>query len=696
MATIFLSAGHGGKDPGAVNKEKGLEEADINLAILLACRDILVSKGHKVVCSRTKDEDDDKKQESNEAVNSGAEVAISIHTNSGEARGKPGDGFEVYYDSRNLYGKQLAECITKHIQATFPKLRLRHDTGILTNPGYMFLNRTKNLEAVVLVESFYINNNSECETYGTQLDKFAEAYAGAVLEYLGESFLIVPKLTTRYMVQVKSSDGELNCRQTASASAQIIKTYKNGDQLVITKESSGANSSLWGYVEVDQGWVNLKYTEKIVNRSVQIKSSTPIYGYTDYTNVDTKQEDKIYNNGDMVFINGEITTEDGQRWGYIDTDKCWINLNKTEQGQQITVQVLSDETIIGYKNYTDPNSKTSKSYTNETILVVIEKIAKDGERWGYVEEDDCWINLKHTKNITTTGALVELSLGQPIFSITETDKITSTSKTAETILAMREQENPTISNLKLVEMILSAVTTDQLEFKHRMQTVMKEEVQSQRTLANTSTSKFLVSTVSNAITDITEEDILDKLKNNKQEIVNYFKQNYNDEGWNKNINDAPETLNFWFDFMNVNNEMEKYAVSAIGDRAKAVKDDKIKAIYFENVPNTIFIGEGEEQDMSGYTYINLPQYLENYFTISAQGQSANDKLYSLLDQHTNLTENVTLTSVPIYHLQPNVRVMVKDDNTKINGEYIVSKITVPLTYNGTSSITTSKVVNKLY
>ena len=38
MAKVFLSAGHGGSDPGAVNGS--LHEADVNLNTLLACRDL--------------------------------------------------------------------------------------------------------------------------------------------------------------------------------------------------------------------------------------------------------------------------------------------------------------------------------------------------------------------------------------------------------------------------------------------------------------------------------------------------------------------------------------------------------------------------------------------------------------------------------------------------------------------------------
>ena len=65
MATVFLSAGHGGSDPGAC--AYGLEEKTINLNTLLACRDELKRHGVKVFTSRTKDENDPVGQEVKEA-----------------------------------------------------------------------------------------------------------------------------------------------------------------------------------------------------------------------------------------------------------------------------------------------------------------------------------------------------------------------------------------------------------------------------------------------------------------------------------------------------------------------------------------------------------------------------------------------------------------------------------------------------
>jgi hypothetical protein len=38
---------------------------------------------------------------------------------------------------------------------------------------------------------------------------------------------------------------------------------------------------------------------------------------------------------------------------------------------------------------------------------------------------------------------------------------------------------------------------------------------------------------------------------------------------------------------------------------------------------------------------------------------------------------------------------VHDEESKINGDYIINKITIPLTYNGTMSISAVKAVERL-
>ena len=96
-------------------------------------------------------------------------------------------------------------------------------------------------------------------------------------------------------------------------------------------------------------------------------------------------------------------------------------------------------------------------------------------------------------------------------------------------------------------------------------------------------------------------------------------------GLNENVSKYPETLNFWFDFMSVDGDMGKYAISTIGNRPKAINDDKVSAIYFQETPSVLFLTEKDYKelsanrddynDMTGYTFIQLTPSMENYFTI---------------------------------------------------------------------------------
>lgn len=171
--------------------------------------------------------------------------------------------------------------------------------------------------------------------------------------------------------------------------------------------------------------------------------------------------------------------------------------------------------------------------------------------------------------------------------------------------------------------------------------------------------------------------------------------------WNKNIQNSPELLNFWFDFIDENNsELGKYSVKSIGDRAKSVNDSDVTAIYFREVPNIIFTTadeyvNSEVKDKTGYIPVLITSGMESLFSISARGKNAKDAFDELLYNYSYCVENISLTSLPIYYLYPNSRIKVIDKNTNINGEYLVSKITLPLTYNGTMNITATKAPERL-
>lgn len=181
-----------------------------------------------------------------------------------------------------------------------------------------------------------------------------------------------------------------------------------------------------------------------------------------------------------------------------------------------------------------------------------------------------------------------------------------------------------------------------------------------------------------------------------EEMFYIDEQNDEHPYWCKDVYENPEALNFWFDFMDTSGQLAKFSVKNIGSRTKPINDTAIKSIYFRRVPSVIFVESiEEEKNDTGYRYIQIGANNESMFSISGQGKSAKDKLDELLYQHSYCIESSTITTIPIYYLQPNTRVYLHDEETKLDGDYIVSKITIPLAYNGTMSLTATKAAENI-
>ena len=199
----------------------------------------------------------------------------------------------------------------------------------------------------------------------------------------------------------------------------------------------------------------------------------------------------------------------------------------------------------------------------------------------------------------------------------------------------------------------------------------------------------------------------DDKENIPQEIsdrVTYVKEHENGEyspstHWNKSVQGSPDQLIFWFDFLDIDgSDLYKYSVKEIGSRTKSINDSNVKSIYYRDVPNVIFVEDLSDfnyDKRAGYTYIQLPPGYVSLFSISERGKSAKERIDELLQEHSYAIEQTNITTVPLYHLEPNTRVSVKDEMSNVDGEYIVTKVIIPLAYNGTMSLSTTKVVSNI-
>ena len=171
---IFINAGHGGNDPGAVSK-KGTKEADITKDVCshLACK--LIQNGYNVEYFQQKTSFTEVSKVEN---TSNSDLFISIHCNS--AANETANGVEVLYYPTSTKGKKCAQLVQSGL-VEVTKLR---DRGIKARTDLHVLKRTK--AVAILVELAFLSNATEEKL----LLENPEMFANAILKGIMKSNLL--------------------------------------------------------------------------------------------------------------------------------------------------------------------------------------------------------------------------------------------------------------------------------------------------------------------------------------------------------------------------------------------------------------------------------------------------------------------------------------------------------------------------
>lgn len=193
-------------------------------------------------------------------------------------------------------------------------------------------------------------------------------------------------------------------------------------------------------------------------------------------------------------------------------------------------------------------------------------------------------------------------------------------------------------------------------------------------------------------------------KKDATEVVNGSNISYNSDGWNPLISTDPTSLIFWFDFYEINNgEMDRFSVPAIGSRPKVVNDDDVRVLMYIDVPDVIFATDNQYMEAialnainTGYSYITVSDTFLQNLSMTTRRKSAKEVLDNLLYEYTYIKDSISLTTIPMYHLQPNTIVHVYNELSHLDDYYEITKITLPLTYNGTMNISANKIPQQIY
>lgn len=152
---VCIDAGHGGKDPGAVNGSK--HEAVAALAIAKKVGTILKKKGHSIKYTRSSDKFVELADRCEISNAFDADVFVSIHLNA--SANDEAEGIETWrYKNVGNKTKKLAENIqTQLIAMTGSKNR-----GVRTSESLYVLKHTK--ASAALIEVGFISNPAEAKS----------------------------------------------------------------------------------------------------------------------------------------------------------------------------------------------------------------------------------------------------------------------------------------------------------------------------------------------------------------------------------------------------------------------------------------------------------------------------------------------------------------------------------------------------
>lgn len=163
------------------------------------------------------------------------------------------------------------------------------------------------------------------------------------------------------------------------------------------------------------------------------------------------------------------------------------------------------------------------------------------------------------------------------------------------------------------------------------------------------------------------------------------------------------SLDYYLDFIDSNGPISQFSVSNIGRRSKVIRDDKINCLFEPEIPDYVLIEINTQDTLKlreqcikkNQNFIQVNKQIYDNITAGGHFNSAFEMVKDLLYQYTGYNENINLTTIPIYHLQPNTVIVVNDKQSSIFGKYTINRMTIPFDIGGMMTISATRTLQKL-
>jgi hypothetical protein len=132
------------------------------------------------------------------------------------------------------------------------------------------------------------------------------------------------------------------------------------------------------------------------------------------------------------------------------------------------------------------------------------------------------------------------------------------------------------------------------------------------------------------------------------------------------------------------------------------KDD-FNCVFESEIPDYVLIEAGQEDTEAkrdeciarNQAYIQVDSNVYKGLGLGGLFNSCFNEVKMLLYEKTGYNESIQMNGLPIYHLEPNIRIGARDISSDIYGDYMLKSMTIPLRAGNTMSISATRVTEKL-
>lgn len=170
-----------------------------------------------------------------------------------------------------------------------------------------------------------------------------------------------------------------------------------------------------------------------------------------------------------------------------------------------------------------------------------------------------------------------------------------------------------------------------------------------------------------------------------------------------NVIKSPSDIDFFLDFIDTPTAISEFSVQNIGRRTTTLVDDSINCVFQPENPDIVIIEASSidadqlqrQCEARKQEYAQVRSEVYSMLMNGSALKSAYDEIKKELYQYTSYNQQVSLVTLPIYYLEPNVRITIRDNESSIYGDYIIKTISLPLDINGTMNLSCTRALERI-